>query len=108
MVFQTEKNLKEYGDKLPADKKGAIETACNSLKEAVKNQNIADIDKYNSELEAAWHAASEDMAKAAQQQGAAGQQGAGFDPNAAGFGGQQGPQGPQPDYSSDNNAPDEQ
>ena len=97
MVFQTEKNLKDYGDKIPADKKSAIENACNSLKEAVKNQNIADIDRYNSELEAAWHAASEDMAKAAQggQQGPQG--GAGFNPD-GGFGGQQGPQGgDQPD-----------
>ncbi len=66
MCFQTEKNLKEYGDKIPADKKSAIESAMNSLKEAVKAQNIADIDKYNAELEQAWHAASEDMAKAAQ------------------------------------------
>ncbi len=66
MCFQTEKNLKEYGDKIPAEKKTAIENAMNSLKEAVKAQNIADIDKYNAELEAAWHAASEDMAKAAQ------------------------------------------
>ena len=66
MCFQTEKNLKEYGDKIPADKKTAIENAMNSLKEAVKNQNIADIDKYNAELEAAWHAASEDMARATQ------------------------------------------
>ncbi len=66
MCFQTEKNLKEYGDKIPAEKKAAIESAMNSLKEAVKAQNIADIDKYNAELEQAWHAASEDMAKAAQ------------------------------------------
>lgn len=96
-IFQSEKNLKDYGDKIPADKKSAIENACNSLKEAVKNQNIADIDRYNSELEAAWHAASEDMAKAAQggQQGPQG--GAGFNPD-GGFGGQQGPQGgDQPD-----------
>ena len=85
MCFQTEKNLKEYGDKIPADKKGAIETAMNNLKEAVKTQNIADIDKYNAELEAAWHAASEDMAKAAQA-GQAGAQGP-FQ------GGQAGPQG---------------
>ena len=95
MCFQTEKNLKEYGDKIPADKKGAIESALNSLKEAVKNQNVADIDKYNSELEAAWHAASEDMAKAAgAQQG--GPQGP--------F--QGGPQGPQ--NGPDNQGPDEQ
>ncbi|MBQ9475528.1 MAG: molecular chaperone DnaK [Bacteroidales bacterium] len=104
MVFQTEKNLKEYGDKLPADKKGAIEAACNSLKEAVKAQNIADIDKYNSELEAAWHAASEDMAKAAQ--GGA-QQGAPNPGNGqSGAGPQAGPQGPGPDYGND--TPDEQ
>lgn len=83
MVFQSEKNLKDYGDKIPAEKKSAIETACNALKDAVKAQNLADIDKYNQELEAAWHAASEDMAKAAQggAQGQAGAQG-GFDPDA--------------------------
>ena len=92
MCFQTEKNLKEYGDKIPADKKGAIETALNSLKEAVKNQNIADIDRYNGELEAAWHSASEDMAKAAGAQ-------------------QGGPQGPfqgGPQSGPDNQGPDEQ
>ena len=93
MCFQTEKNLKEYGDKIPADKKGAIETAMNSLKEAVKAQNIADIDKYNAELEAAWHAASEDMAKAAQG-GQAGAQGP-FQ------GGQAGPQGGADDQGVD-------
>ncbi|MBQ8422310.1 MAG: molecular chaperone DnaK [Bacteroidales bacterium] len=95
MCFQTEKNLKEYGDKIPAEKKTAIENAMNSLKEAVKAQNVADIDKYNAELEAAWHAASEDMAKAAQAQGGA--QGP--------FNGQAGPQGPQ---NPDNNDVDEQ
>ena len=84
MCFQTEKNLKELGDKIPANHKTAIETALNSLKEAVKAQNIADVDKYNSELEQAWHAASEEMAKGAQQQGPqAGPQGP--------FGGQPGP-----------------
>ena len=93
MCFQTEKNLKEYGDKIPADKKGVIETAMNNLKEAVKAQNIADIDKYNAELEAAWHAASEDMAKAAQA-GQAGAQGP-FQ------GGQAGPQGGADDQGVD-------
>ena len=95
MCFQTEKNLKEYGDKIPAEKKAAIESAMNNLKEAVKNQNLTDIDKYNSELEAAWHAASEDMAKAAQA-GQAGPQG----PFQGGP--QPGPQGP------DDNNVDEQ
>ena len=95
MCFQTEKNLKDYGDKLPADKKAPIESAMNSLKEAVKAQNLADIDKYNAELEAAWHAASEDMAKAAQAAGAQG-------PQAGPQGPQAGPQGP------DEQGPDEQ
>lgn len=64
-VFQSEKNLKEYGDKLPADKKAAIEDATNKLKEAHKAGNIAELDKLTETLNAAWHAASEDMAKAA-------------------------------------------
>ena len=101
MVFQTEKNLKEYGDKIPADKKGAIESACAELKKAVEAKDLAAIDKYNAELEAAWHAASEDMAKAAQGP----QGGAGFNPGDAGFNPGQG--GPQPDYGN-NDAPDEQ
>ena len=88
MVFQTQKNLKEYGDKIPADKRSAIENACNSLKKAVDEKNVADIDRYNSELEAAWHAASEDMAKAAQGQNPQGPQNP------------QEPQGPQPDYGN--------
>jgi molecular chaperone DnaK len=76
MVFQSEKNLKEYGDKIPADKKGAIETALGQLKEAHKSQNIADIDRATEALNNAWHAASEDMAKAAQAGQQAGPQGA--------------------------------
>ena len=100
IVFQTEKNLKEYGDKIPAEKKSAIETACAGLKKAVEEKNISDIDRYNSELEAAWHAASEDMAKAAQG-GAQGPQGP-QNPQQ----GPQGPQGsqdgPQPDFSENN------
>ncbi|MCM1503126.1 MAG: molecular chaperone DnaK [Bacteroidales bacterium] len=88
LCFQSEKNLKEYGDKIPADKKGAIETALNTLKEAVKSQNLSDIEKYTEELNNAWHAASEDMAKAAQA-GQAGPQNP--------FNGQAGPQGPQGD-----------
>ena len=113
MVFQTEKNLKEYGDKIPADKKAAIESACSQLKNAVDVKNLADIEKYNAELEAAWHAASEDMAKAAQQQGPQG----GFNPGDGGFnpgggfnggfnGGQSGPAGP--DYGQGGDQPDEQ
>lgn len=66
MIFQSEKNLKEYGDKISADKKGAIENALGQLKEAHKSQNIADIDRATEALNNAWHAASEEMAKAAQ------------------------------------------
>ncbi len=97
MVFQTEKNLKEYGDKIPADKKSAIESACADLKKAVEAKDIAAIDSANSALEAAWHAASEDMAKAAQG-GAQGPQGGPQGP-------QYGPQGPQ---GNGPEAPDEQ
>ena len=89
LCFQSEKNLKEYGDKIPAEKKSAIESSLNSLKEAVKSQNIADIDKFKAELEAAWHAASEDMAKAAQA-GQAGPQG-GFQGGAPNGGNEQEP-----------------
>ncbi|MCR5350949.1 MAG: molecular chaperone DnaK [Bacteroidales bacterium] len=101
MVFQTERNLKEYGDKIPAEKRSAIESACADLKKAVDEKNVEAIDKANAALEAAWHAASEDMAKAAQgaQQGPQGPQGPQGGPQA-------GPQGPQPDYG--NNGPDEQ
>jgi len=66
MIFQTEKNLKEYGDKISADKKAPIETALNNLKEAHKSQNLEAIDKATEEMNTAWHAASEEMAKAAQ------------------------------------------
>ncbi len=66
MIFQSEKNLKEYGDKIPSDKRGAIETALNALKEAHKSADINSIDKATENLNNAWHAASEDMAKAAQ------------------------------------------
>ena len=50
LCFQTEKNLKDYGDKIPADKRDAINAALTSLKEAVKTQNIADIETYTKTL----------------------------------------------------------
>jgi molecular chaperone DnaK len=77
-IFQTEKQLKEYGDKLPADKKAAIETALNKLKDAHKSQNLSAIDSAIAELNNAWTAASEELYKATQQTGG----------NAQGFGGQ--------------------
>src|SRR5687768_1641686 len=61
LVFQTEKQLKEYGDKIPADKKETIEKAAEKLKEAHKAQDIAAIDAAMPELNAAWTAASQDI-----------------------------------------------
>jgi len=69
LIFQTEKQLKEFGDKIPADKKGAIETALNRLKEAHKTQELAQIDPAVTELNNAWTAASEEIYKATQQAG---------------------------------------
>ena len=63
-------------------------------------KNIADIDRYNSELEAAWHAASEDMAKAAQQSGPQGPQGPQNPEGPQGPQNPEGPQGPAPDYGN--------
>ena len=68
LVFQTEKQLKDYGEKIPADKKGAIEQAAEKLKEAHKAQDMAGIDTAMAALNAAWTAASEDMYKATQEQ----------------------------------------
>jgi molecular chaperone DnaK len=68
LVFQTEKQLKEFGEKLPAEKKQRIEEALNKLKEAHKNRDISGIDASMAELNAAWQAASEELYKATQGQ----------------------------------------
>jgi molecular chaperone DnaK len=70
LIFQTEKQLKEYGEKIPADKKGPIEAALNRLKEAHKTQDVNQIDPAVTELNNAWTAASEELYKASQQGGA--------------------------------------
>jgi molecular chaperone DnaK len=69
LVFQTEKQLKEYGDKIPADKKTVIENAAQQLREAHKKQDIAGIDAAMTSLNNAWTAASEEIYKAGQQAG---------------------------------------
>jgi molecular chaperone DnaK len=83
MIFQTEKQLKEYGDKIPAEKKTAIEGALNELKSAHASKDLTKIGTALTALNSAWSAASEDMYKAQQQQGGpqdgAGQQGGGSD-----------------------------
>ena len=66
-IFSTEKQLKEYGDKISADKRSAIEAALAKLKEAHKNQDIAAIDSSIAELNNAWQAASQDLYSAQQQ-----------------------------------------
>jgi molecular chaperone DnaK len=76
LVFSTEKQLKEYGDKIPAEKKQAIEDACNQLKTAQQNKDFAAIDTASEALNNAWQAASQDMYNATQgeqQPGAEGQ-----------------------------------
>jgi molecular chaperone DnaK len=69
MIFTTEKQLKEFGDKLPADKKPAIESALAKLKEAHKSQDVDAIDKALAELNSVWQVASEEMYKTAQNSG---------------------------------------
>ncbi len=69
LIFQTEKQLKDFGDKIPADKKGPIETGLNQLKEAHKQQDVSAIDTAMAALNTAWTAASEEIYKAQQAGG---------------------------------------
>jgi molecular chaperone DnaK len=71
LIFQTEKQLKEYGDKLPADKKGSIEDALKKLKEAHASKDLAAIDAAMNELNTVFQAASQEMYNASQAQGGA-------------------------------------
>ncbi len=91
-IFATEKQLKEYGDKIPAEKKAAIESALEKLKEAHKNSDLAAIDPAIEELNAAWQAASQDIYAQQQAEGAGAGAGAQQDPNA---GAQQGASQPE-------------
>ena len=82
IIFQTEKQLADLGDKIPADKKAGIENAVAQLKEAHKAQDIAGIDAAIKNIETQFQAAQQDILNAqAQAQGGA-NPGAGFDPNA--------------------------
>ncbi|WP_299583305.1 molecular chaperone DnaK [uncultured Sunxiuqinia sp.] len=69
LIFQTEKQLKEFGDKLPADKKGPIEAALNKLKEAHKAEDLDAIDAATAELNQVFQAASQEMYNAQAQAG---------------------------------------
>lgn len=76
MIFQTEKQLKEFGDKLSADKKAPIESALEELRKAHQSQEITAIDAAMERINEAWKNASEELYKAQQEGGAAGAQGA--------------------------------
>lgn len=80
LIFQTEKQIKEFGDKLPADKKPELESALNTLKDAHKSQDVPSIDAAMTSLNAIWQAATQEM----YQGGQAGDPNAGQDPNAGG------------------------
>ena len=75
MIFTTENQLKDLGDKLPADKKAPIEAALQKLKDAHKAQDLAAIDSAMSELNTAFQAASAEMYAQSGAQGSAGAQG---------------------------------
>ncbi|MCB0693136.1 MAG: molecular chaperone DnaK [Lewinellaceae bacterium] len=70
LIFQTDKQLQEFGDKIPAEKKEAIQNALDALKEAHKMQDMAKLDAETERLNQAWQAASQDLYQA--QQNAAG------------------------------------
>ncbi|MBL0063631.1 MAG: molecular chaperone DnaK [Bacteroidetes bacterium] len=83
LIFQTEKQLKDYGDKLSADKKETIQKALSELKDAHKEKDLLKVDTALASLNAAWQAASEEMYKATQNAGGAAEQpGANQDGNA--------------------------
>ncbi|HPX59884.1 MAG TPA: molecular chaperone DnaK, partial [Bacteroidales bacterium] len=68
MIFSTEKQLKEYGDKIPADKKSSIEAVLERLKEAHKNKDLAGIDATMNEINQLWNSISQEMYNAQNQQ----------------------------------------
>jgi len=74
LIFQTEKQLSEIGDKIPADKKGPIEAALAKLKEAHKSQNLDELDAATNELNTAFQAASQEMYNAQNAQAGGAQQ----------------------------------
>ena len=83
LIFQTEKNLKEFGEKIPAEKKAPIEKALNDLKEAHKNQDLEAIEKATNELNTVFQAASQDIYNAQQQQQGGNAQAENGNPNAS-------------------------
>ena len=75
MIFQTESQLKEFGEKLSDDKKKPIEKALEELKKAFETKDLAIIDPALEKINEAWKAASEEMYKAQAEEQAHGQPG---------------------------------
>ncbi len=96
LIFQTEKQLKEFGDKLPEDKKAPIEKALETLKTAHSSKDMDAIEKATAELNTVWQAASEEMYKSGQA----------ADPNQAGPTGEQHAEAPQDDKKDDDEVTD--
>ena len=86
LIFSTEKNMAEYGDKIPAEKRAPIEGALERLKEVHKNQDLGEVESAIEQLNAAWAAASEDLYRAQQADAEAGGAQAAADAQAAGDG----------------------
>ena len=101
LIFQTEKQLEDLGDKLPADKKAPIEAALEKLKDAHKAQDIAGIDAATAELNSVFQAASQEMYNQANAQG-----GAQTQPNPQDFAGQQADPNQDESKSGDDNVTD--
>ena len=80
LIFQTEKQLKEYGEKIPADKKGAIDSSLVELKAAFEAKNVEEIKPAMEKLNAAFQAASQDMYNASQSEGGSADANAGQNP----------------------------
>ena len=74
MIFQTEKQLGEYGDKIPAEKKSVIESALADLKAAHEAEDLDKIDAASKAMNDAWQAASQDIYQATQNANAGGEQ----------------------------------
>jgi molecular chaperone DnaK len=67
LIFSTEKNLNDYGEKIPAEKRAQIDSALDRLKEVHKNRTLSEVDSAIEQLNQAWQAASEDLYKAQQE-----------------------------------------
>lgn len=81
LIFQTDKQIKEFGDKIPADKKATIESALEDLKTAHKAQDFSALDQKIETLNSAWQAASQEIYQATQEQGSPAEQQAGTSSN---------------------------